>query len=188
MNPNQSPSPSTAPAASGASPSTLFYQKLSQVYETVRVLLDEVRSLQTMVEITCPHLRSHRSNLDAMHAAQQENLEQRLRQADITPEPRPPPKRLKLYTYIRKVVIGMESNDITGGYIDGKQLAACSDDLKRRMPEGIMHCDLRHLGGDESDYFTSDAQAERAAPMIRERTDWRLDPKRQRDVDHFKRN
>ena len=180
MNPNQSPSPSTAPAASAASPSTLFYHKLSQVYETLRVLLEEVRSLQTMIEITCPHIRSRRSNLEAMHAAQQENLEQRLRQADITPEPRPP-AHLKLRKYIRKVVIGMESNNITGGYVDGKQLAACSDDLKRRMPEGIMHCDLRHLGGDESDYFTSDAQAERAAPMIRERTDWRLDPKKHRN-------
>ena len=56
------------------------------------------------------------------------------------------------------------------------------------MPEGIMHCDLRHLGGD-SDYFTSDAQAERAAPMIREmRIDWRLDPKKHRNVDRFNRN
>ena len=181
MNPNQSPSPSTAPAASGASPSTLFYHKLSQVYETVRVLLEEVRSLQTMIEITCPHIRSRRSNLEAMHAAQQENLEQRLRQADITPEPRPPGAHLKVWRYIRKVVIGMESNDIKWGWVDSEQLTACTEELKRRMPEGIVHIDLKPQGGDESDYFTSDAQAERAAPMIRERTDWRLDPKKHRN-------
>ena len=104
-----------------------------------------------------------------------------MRQADITPEHLVPPEHLSVFTYIRKVVIGMESNDIKGGYIDGKQLAACSDDLKRRMPEGIVHIDLKPQGGDESDYFTSDAQAERAAPMIRERTDWRLDPKKHRN-------
>ena len=174
-------SPSNAPAASGASPSTLFYQKITHVYDSVRVLLDEVRSLQTMIEITCPHLRSHRSNLEAMHAAQQENLEQRLRQADITPEPRPP-AHLKVWKYMCKVIYGDENNDITGGYIDSKQLAACTEELKRRMPEGIVHIDLKPQGGDESDYFTSDAQAERAAPMIREmRMDWRLDPGKNRN-------
>ena len=183
MNPNQSPSPSTAPAASGASPSTLFYHKLSQVYETVRVLLEEVRSLQTMIEITCPHIRSHRSNLDAMHAAQQENLEQRLRQADITPEHLVPPEHLSVFAYIRKVVIGMENNDIKGGYFQFEQLKACTDELKRRMPEGIRYVDLTAHGiRISSDYFTSDAQAERAAPMIREmRMDWRLDPGKNRN-------
>ena len=171
-------SPSNAPAASGASPSTLFYQKITHVYDSVRVLLDEVRSLQTMVEITCPHLR--RSNLDAMHAAQQENLEQRLRQADITPEHLVPPEHLSVFAYIRKVVIGMENNDIKGGYFQFEQLKACTDELKRRMPEGIRYVDLTAHGiRISSDYFTSDAQAERAAPMIREmRIDWRLDPKK----------
>ena len=176
-------SPSTAPPASGASASTMFYQKMSQVYETVRVLLDDVQSMQTMVELSCPHLRSRRSNVEAMHAAQHENLEQRLRQADITPEHLVPPEHLSVFTYIRKVVIGMENNDIKGGYFQFEQLKACTDELKRRMPEGIRYVDLTAHGiRISSDYFTSDAQAERAAPMIREmRMDWRLDPGKNRN-------
>ena len=171
---NQSPSPSTPPAASGVSASTMFYQKISQVYETVRVLLDDVKSMQTMVELSCPHLRSHRSNLDAMHAAQHENLEQRLHQADIIPVSRPP-EHLSVFKYMCKVIFGDENNDITGGYVDFEQLKACTDELKRRMPEGIRYVDLTAHGIEiSSDYFTSDAQAERAAPMIRERTDWRI--------------
>ena len=40
------------------------------------------------------------------------------------------------------------------------------------MPEGLMWGDFRDQGGDETDYFVNDAAAQRAAPIIRERTNW----------------
>ena len=175
---NPSNSPSTAPAAVPArevSHSTLFYQKATAIYDTVRELLERVKSLQTLVEGMCPRLRNGETIAQEHQAAERENLERRLREADIIPAPLPP-KRLKMYVFIRKMIIGMPTNNIRGGYVNGEQLKNCSDELKRRMPEGIMHCDLRSQGLDESDYFVTDAAAERAAHIIRERTDWKSQP------------
>ena len=95
-----------------------------------------------------------------------------MREVDIIPAP-PPPKRLRMFAFMRKVVVAMPSNNLSAGdLVCFKQLVLCSTDLKRRMPEGIIHCDLRDQGGDETDYFVNDAAAQRAAPMIRERKNW----------------
>jgi len=142
---------------------------LANLHRSLAILGTKVRELEIMCEQMCPHLNPS-SNLAETHANQEERLGRRLREADIIPEPRHP-RRLKMYVFMRKVVAAMPSNNITG-CVNGKQLGWCSDELKQRMPEGIVHFNYKPVGGDESDYFVNDAAAQRAAPIIRERTNW----------------
>ena len=98
-----------------------------------------------------------------------------MREVDIIPAPpgSPPPKRLRMFVFMRKVVVAMPSNNLSGAdLVCFQQLVNCAKVIKRRMPEGLMWCDLKDQGGDETDYFVNDAAAQRAAPMIRERKNW----------------
>ena len=117
----------------------------------------------------CPHLCNHETILAELHQAERERLGRRLREADIIPEPRHP-RRLKMYVFMRKVVAAMPSNNITG-CVNGEQMKWCSDDLKLRMPEGIVY--LKDVPGyKDTDFFVDQAAADRGADIIRERTNW----------------